>query len=225
MQKVCWWLNVHDILVRTFFWGFCRLFRCVEPLSLSSDSATGLFTISFLSLSMRSGSATPFIAFCRFFSTFSGLALPLPPFRKLSYSDTLLKHRTFGKGRVTVGEYKAARGSNVSEHTSNLPASSSAAPPPVSASRPAAGRRLEQAGDGVSLLSDFGLFLSPSSIFETTADERTAKRGIVGKLLWKLNCHSASYSKTPNKSVTWYILVRGNVILHVFLFSTLVTLQ
>lgn len=167
-------MNVQGILVSTFFTGFClRLRGAVPPPLLSPASApgTGLFTMSFFSLSMRSGSATPFIAFCRLFSTFSGLALPRPPFRKLSYSDTLLKHLMFGKGGSTLGEYRAKRGSNLSEHKSNFSASLSA-----SGSGSAAAGERGRGADFLSLLADFALFLSRSSMFETAADGSTRGR-------------------------------------------------
>lgn len=132
----------------------------------SSGSATGLLTISFFSLSMRSGSGTPFFAFRCLFSTFSGLALPLPPFTKLSYSATLLKHLTFEKGTDTVGEYRAARGSNLSEHTSSLAASSSSGAVSGAGLCCGTGGAPEKLVVGVSLLSALVLRLSPSSMFE-----------------------------------------------------------
>lgn len=187
-------MNLQGILVRTFFCGFCFLVRGVELLSPSSGSATGLLTMSFFSLSMRSGSAIPFLAFSRFFSTFSGLALPLPPFKKLSYSDTLLKHLTFGNGSETLGEYRARRGSNFSEQTSIFSASS---PPVLSAGVSCSGNDcvLEHVVVDVSLLSGLILFLSPSSMFETTAE-----LGIMGKLLSKpmMTFHSAPNSVSLN---------------------------
>lgn len=191
-------MNLQGILVRTFFCGFCLLLRGVELLFPSSGSATGLFTMSFFSLSMRSGSATPFLAFRRLFSTFSGLALPLPPFKKLSYSDTLLKHLTFGNGSETLGEYRARRGSNFSEHTSIFSASSPPEALSVGVSCSGPDRVLEQVVVDVSLLSGLILFLSPSSMFETTTE-----RGIMGNLLSKLmlTFHSAPGSVSINMPV------------------------
>lgn len=165
-----WQLNLQGILVRTFFSGFCLLLvRGAAPL-LSPPSDTGLLTISFFSLSMRSGSATPFIAFRRLFSTFSGFARPRPPFKKLSYSATLLKHLMLGKGSGgAAAEYRASNGSNFSEQTFSSFASSS----PVSASGP-------EDADAECLLSRIALFLSLSSMFETSGTPW--KRGILGKL-------------------------------------------
>lgn len=81
-----------------------------------------------------------------------------------------------------MGEYKAKRGSNLSEQTSVLSASSSPVAPPASGPRSGTDGVLEQDGAAVSLRFDLTLFLSLSSMFETTADEHTAKRGILGRL-------------------------------------------
>lgn len=135
--------------------------------------------MSFFSLSMRSGSATPFMAFRSLFSTFSGLARPRPPFRKLSYSATLLKHLILGKGRGTFGEYNARNGSNLSEHTSSLELSSASSLSRVVSDSCFDRANVPELTSAVSLLSvseQLGLsFLSLSSMFQTIA--RRARRG------------------------------------------------
>lgn len=156
--------NLQGILVRMFFWGFC--FRLRGVALLWPSSATGFRIIRFFSRSMRSGSGTPFLALRCLRSRVSGLARPLPPRRKPSYSATLLKHRTFGKGTDTVGAYRAARGSNLSEHTSILAASSS--PGSVSVPAPGCGTAGVSAPalDCGSVLPAAALRLSPSSMFQ-----------------------------------------------------------